>query len=261
MTVHHFYNRYHIGDQLFNLKFFFNIASILKQESIHINYYFKTGLPVCEFEKYTDPATVTLIPVDNFSTLPASAVELWMGNSRNGVRHWHFDRYYNEHYTYIVSILGLNLDKYKINCSMYQPEPYLLDIYNTLDDKYKGLDILILNSVPQSAQFHYDKSEFDNLCSFLSSKFNVAVSTYVSDDIKCTQSDGLSIQDIGAISTHCKYIVAVLSGPCTSCYNSYTKDNVKKWFILHNHVCHYEIDHVNTINLNDVRSFFNTLDI
>ena len=40
------------------------------------------------------------------------------------------------------------------------------------------------------------------------------------------------MQDIGAISTHAKYIVSANSGPFVSCLNLQTKKSVKHWFIL-----------------------------
>jgi hypothetical protein len=40
------------------------------------------------------------------------------------------------------------------------------------------------------------------------------------------------LQDIGAICSHAKYVIAVHSGPIVPCYNEAAKNNVKKWIIL-----------------------------
>ena len=40
------------------------------------------------------------------------------------------------------------------------------------------------------------------------------------------------MQDIGAISTHAKYIIGVHTGPVTACFNSTTHANVKKWILF-----------------------------
>jgi hypothetical protein len=40
------------------------------------------------------------------------------------------------------------------------------------------------------------------------------------------------LQDIGAISTHAKYIIAINSGPLVPCYTHATKEHVKKWIIF-----------------------------
>ena len=146
MKTYHFYNQFNIGDQLFNLKFFFNISSILKQENIQINYYFLQRIPISELEKYTDAETVKLIPVQQIETVTRDATELWMAHNKNGVHFTTFDTYFLEYYKSIVAILGL--EKYNICCSLYQPEDYLLTLYDRLCDKYKNLDILILNNKP-----------------------------------------------------------------------------------------------------------------
>jgi len=253
------FNTNHVGDHIFNLKFFFNIAPILKQESIHINYYFKPTNFVKELVRYTNPDVVTLVPTTAFHTIPQPAHNLWMGHSKNGmIFESFFDVYFREYYKCILSIL--QLDKHNISCDIYQPEEYLLDVYNGLDDKYKNLDILILNNLPQSGQFNYDKTQMDDLCLFLHSLFNVAVSTYINDDIKCTEKDNLTIQDIGAIATHCKYVVGVHSGPMVGCYNSLAKAHVMKWFQLHHRkMIHIETNCVDTSNLEIVKTFFSQI--
>jgi hypothetical protein len=54
----------------------------------------------------------------------------------------------------------------------------------------------------------------------------------VAENIPCTICDGLNIQDIGAISMHAKYIIAINSGPVAAIFNKTAAENVKKWIIL-----------------------------
>lgn len=263
MNRFNFYNSYHLGDQLFNLKFFFNIHDHLEKESITINYYYPLNTDHKELERYTKSNVVTLIPIhsNQFDTIPNPKYSLWMGDTKNGENYDNiFDKYYMEYYKEILKIL--KLDNIKICCSLYQPEDYLIDIYNNLNikhcDKYKDIDILILNNLPCSAQFNYNKREFDDLCCYLNNTFKVAVCSYVNDSIPCTMLDNLTIQDIGAISTRSKYIIAVFSGPLTGCFNSLSKMYVKKWFFLHRFekMIPSEIDCVHSSNLSIARKYF-----
>jgi hypothetical protein len=90
---------------------------------------------------------------------------------------------------------------------------------------------------------------------------NIVTTTYVNNDIKCTFTDGLHLQDIGAISIHAKYIVGVHSGTMAACYNSLTKRNVKKWFIFAEGKIHSEINVDNDSSIGKVYDFFNHLEI
>jgi hypothetical protein len=62
--------------------------------------------------------------------------------------------------------------------------------------------------------------------------------------------DKLMLQDIGAISTHAKYIIAVHSGPIVPCYNELAKNNVKKWIVLVNQ--DYRMKDVNAVVLKTI---------
>ena len=228
-NIFHFHCRFHYGDNIVNLKFFYNISSILKENNIMIRYYYDTQQikNSIELERYVDKETLTLLPL---SDRPPDSVELWMGTDINGINHGDFDVYFREFYTRILSTL--HLENKGIDVSLYQKEDYLLDIYESLDSKYKDLYILILNSETQSGQLSYNKDTMDAMSKTLASKYKVATSTCVDDSINCTMRDNLTIQDIGAISTHAKYIVAVYSGPLIACFNTYSKDHIKKWIFL-----------------------------
>ena len=80
-------------------------------------------------------------------------------------------------------------------------------------------------------------------------------------DIECTMRDGLTMQDIGTISTHAKYIIAVHSGPIVPCYNSITKKNVKKWFVFCTNSYHKELDIIDHCTMPQVYDFFRPLGI
>jgi len=225
----HFYNIFHYGDNILNLKFFYVNKDLLKERGIQIHYYYDNNYTknIKELERYIDSAVVHLHPL---SEKPASAIELWMGKDIDGLKYNEdFVKYYTAFYKQLLGYL--RLQDLNIDTSLYQPEEYLKEIYAKLDSKYHDLDVLIINAKPNSGQ-PYDKAKMDDLCIKLSKKYRIATTTPVNSDILCTFNDGLKLQDIGAISTHAKNIVSMFSGPITPCFNSETRNTVKKWFVI-----------------------------
>lgn len=230
-----FYNKWHYGDNILNLKFFYVMAPVLKKNGIRINYYYDASYikNVDELERYVDKSVVRLYPI---TILPLDAIELWMSNNimKGGKTYTHrpeFDVYYNAFYENIASILRIPVTP--AQTSLYQNETYLPVVYTTLDAKFKNLDILVINAKPQSSQFVYDEGKMNELCLHLKKKnYNIATTGFVADSIPCTMTSGLKMQDIGAISTRCKYIICSFTGPSTACFNRFTKEYVKNWFVF-----------------------------
>ena len=225
----HFYNRFHYGDHILNLKFLYNISNILKEKNILVHYYYDTEYIKNrdELDRYVNSETVTLHPLQE---KPPTAIELWMANPIDGTDLNDFERYYNLLYKKILHHLGLQ--DVSIDTSLFQKEDYLLNIYNNLDSKFKDVDVLIINAEPKSNQFDYDKVKMDELCIKLAKEFKVVTTVEVNSSIPSTLKSGLKMQDIGAISTHAKYIIAVFTGPTKSCLNIHAKNHVKKWFMF-----------------------------
>jgi hypothetical protein len=219
----------HYGDNIFILKFIFNNAAILKQKRVKVNLYYNTEYckNVKELEQYLDKDVVTLVANVN---KPPNTHILWMGQAIDGVTFHTLEEYFKKYYAKLASILGLDLNATDI--SLYQKEDYLLDIYNNMSDKYKDLDILIINAEPKSDQFVYNIQNMNDMCMRLKDKYKIATTAAVDDSIHSTMRDNLTMRDIGAISTKAKYIIAVHSGPFVPCYNLHTKNNVKKVLLL-----------------------------
>lgn len=235
----HFYNTYHYGDNILNLKFFYVNTKILKEKSIKIHYYYDKYIKdPSELERYTDNLVVTLHPL---SEKPNDAIELWMGTPINNIDNPDIEKYFNEYYKKILNYIGLT--DLQIDTSLYQKEDYLLDLYKNLDVKFQDVDVLLLNNEPASGQFMFNKAQFDSLANRLKAKNLKIVTLTPVGDIPSTNVAKLSLQDIGAISTHAKYIIGTNTGVLAPCYNIYTKNYVKKWIIF----CHlgtqfHEID-------------------
>ena len=204
----------------------------MKAKNISVRYYYDTGYNTnkIELERYLHPnGAVTL---HSTNEKPADAIGIWMGDPINGISYTTFDIFYKLLYEKILNILGIPNEG--INTSLYQPSPYLENIYQKLDGKFKDLDILIINANSNSLIMPLNKQKMDSMCDRLSKKYKVATTAEVNESISCTMRDGLTLQDIGAISTHTKYIIGVHTGPLSACFTEATKNNVKKWIIFAN---------------------------
>lgn len=234
-----FHCDWHYGDNLLNLKFIYNISKKLKEKGIKIRYFYDSDYikNVDELKRYIDPEVLTL----ETGNKPADAIELWMGHPIDnkamltipaGTPIVPTEEYYDLFYKKMLKHMGLEGEG--IDTSLFQEEPYLKDIYEKLDSKFKDLDILIINAAPMSGQAVYDKEKFNKMCIDLASKHKVATTSPIEghESIPSTLRDKLMFQDIGAVSTHAKHIIAIHSGPLTPCFNAETKRHVKKWIIL-----------------------------
>jgi hypothetical protein len=181
---------------------------------------------VKELECYTVPGC---IEIGSTSLRPPDAHNLWMAVTIDGTCCDKWNQYFELQYKKITRIL--NLDESLINYSFWISEKYLLEQYTRLPESCKKIDILIINSKTFSNQYERHRSEMDNLCRFLNSKFNI-ITTRKVDNIKCTLDYDLRIQDIAAIATHTTYIVAIFTGPVCGLFNIQTKSVIKKWFFI-----------------------------
>ena len=140
-----------------------------------------------------------------------------------------------------------------INLSVFQDQPYLKDAYDKLDDKYKDIDVLIVNAQPITEALAFDKDVFIGVARNLAKKYKV-VTTEKVDAITSTRDDNLKLQDIGAIATKAKYIIGMHTGPLMACYSKQSKEYVKKWFIVAARQFYYtEIPHEFYLSSNDLK--------
>jgi len=253
----HFYNIAHVGDNLLNLKYFLYLSSILKEKNIKINYYYETKWPYNKPEtllSYIDPDVVTIKPL---TALPPHSIELWQGNSIGRVNYLDSERYFDLFYKKILT--HLHLEHVPVSTNIWLDEPFLHDVYDTLDTKFKNIDILILNTVGKSGQYS-NATSLNQLAVYLHNHFNIVTVENVGNGVKT--ANALSLKQIGAISTHAKYIISTLSGPQIPCFNKQTKEYVKKWFFITDgmNFKYYSIDYLFTIkNTAPIKEYFDAL--
>lgn len=232
--IFHFHMDYHYGDSILNLKFFYSINPYLKKHNIMINYYYNSSYirKPEELERYVHKETLQLI--DSYHK-PNDSYHLWMGDSKNGLEYniAPFDLYFDSYYKDILRVLNLTES---IPTSLYVKEDYLEGIYQQLPAVYHNIDVLVLNNIPVTFKCSSCKDVFNSVCVSLSKKFKNVVSLEKIEgaDILTTREHGLMLQDIGAISTHSTYILAINSGPLIPCLNLASKNYVKHWVIMWN---------------------------
>ena len=257
-TIVHFHNNFHIGDNLYNLKYFLYISPILKEKNYIIYYYYNTDWPYnkeATLLSYIDPATVVL---KSIREKPARSIVLHVGNKIGSLYYWpELERYFDLFYKKILEYM--NITDLTISTNMWLSEPFLLPIYDALDAKFKNVDILILNNIGHSGQFSNNNS-LNELAKYLSQYFKIVTSEPVNDSIPCART--LSLKEIGAVSTHSKYVISTCSGPQIPCFNLQAKEYVKKWFLI----CDsnvpfkfYSIDYIYTTSTSPIKEFFDTL--
>ena len=209
------------------LRFLYSLRDTLKAQNICVNFYYDDhyiGGFIKELERYSIPDTIVLLP--KYLT-PPNAFDTWVAHSIGNINYHSWCQYYE--LKQIQMLDYMKLDKAHVDASFWINEPYLLDLYTSLPSQYQNIDVLVINSTAFSGQYRNNPNEIDTLCRFLDASYNI-VTTRKVDSIKCTLDADLRVQDIAAIATHCKYIVAVMTSPFTGIFNKQTQTSVMKWF-------------------------------
>ena len=261
------YNFWHLGDNIFTMIYLYNCKDYIIKNNIKINIYIRKNLisqvreficcenikvhPIkfietCKIDKINNGMifnTIRDIILDNKickTNIPKDSINSMFGydmfykfvlldlsffkdcKDRNSMNSY-LCKYYSD-------VLAKKLGFPAMRKFVYT-DPKLLEIHDNFPLKYQNVDVLIINSTPRSNQYDLEKNrkEFNNMIYKLH-KNNKIVITEKLDDIPCTRDNKLTIKDIGAISTHAKYIIAINTGPFIACLNSYAFKHVKKWF-------------------------------
>ena len=235
-TNYHLHNSYHLGDNVFNLIFFNIIRRYIETKNIIIHYYCKD----CYLDQLKEFIHSDNIHLKTLSCKPSNSVELWVNNRFFGYNHDLVPKPVDFNIFYVI-FFNIVLEKLQfkeviIKKLEYRP-PDLLELYDNLNDKYKDVQILILNSQPLSGQYEYKKTEWDKYIKILDKMFKICTTTKVAN-INCTTDDKLSIKNIAALSIKVPVIIAVNSGVVPGLLNKYTLSNVKRFYVFDNR-CYY----------------------
>ena len=233
--VYHLHNSYHLGDNVFNLILFNIIKKYIEANNIKIFYYAKNEY-ISQLSEFICSKNIILNSLNN---KPQNSLEVWICNDFYNYVHGpkYFTISYNKYYINFFNIVLRNLN---INCSInkfYYVDDNLKSRYERLSPKYKGFDILILNSQPLSNQYNYNKAEWDRYIVNLNKRFRILTTTKV-PGILCTYDDKLTIKDIAALSSKAKVVIAINSGVVPGLLNYDTLINVKHFYIFDNR-CFY----------------------
>jgi len=264
-SIINLFSFWHLGDAIFVMIYLYNSKDYIMKHNITVNFYIKEKhvnqikefeccknvhvLPIifdkdCNQNIFNGALKIlndVLLDFDLCTTnIPRNAINTFHG-THSLIHYFLLDlnmfkwneniKPLNEYLVYYLSnILGKKIGFPKIKKFSYT-DPDLLKRYNHFPEKYKNIDVLIINSKPQSFQFDLESNykEFNSMIHKLSKKYNI-VTTEKINGILCTRDNNLSLKDIGAISTHAKYIIAINTGPLIPCLNTYALKHVKKWF-------------------------------
>jgi hypothetical protein len=233
--IYHIHNDKGLGDSVFNMILFRIIKDFIINNNIQIYYYTKKIYIVQLQEFIYDNPNIVLHP---FSAKPYYSLELWINTKFYGYTHenamaisttkiLYYNKFYEIFFNNVLKKIGFNIT---INRLVYLDED-LLNRYNSLPEKYKSFDILILNSTPCSGQYNYNKSEWDNYIIALNKRFKILTTTKV-NGVSCTFDDNLTIKDIASLSTKAKIVIAINSGVFPGLLNYYTLTSVKHFYIF-----------------------------
>ena len=220
------YNDWHLGDCVFTIIILNQTKRYLEDNNVHIYFYCNKSY-INQLNEFIQTKHIQLhnyqIPI---------GIPNWIGEKHKQINYYNKgNQKYNDFYVLYANQLYNEMNiPCVINTFEYEDNDLLIR-YDNLNDKYKNLDYLIINSQPLSGQYNYNKNEWDDLIITNLSKYKI-VTTLKVDNIICTLDDNLSIKDIAAISTHAKKIIAINTGPLVGCFNKYTLTNVEKVYVL-----------------------------
>lgn len=259
------YGFWHLGDALFCLIYLNSCKDYILKHNITVNYYIKEK-HVSQIKEFVACKNIHIKPIifdkkcnqTNFKKplqflndvlLDFNLCDTNIPENSINTYHGYFSLYdfflmdlnflkFNEHITpfndhlekYFSKILSKKLGFPSMRL-LVNKDTSLLKRYDDLPEKYKNIDILIINSEPQSNQYDLEsnRKEFNAMIKTLAKDYKV-VTTEKVDNILCSRDNKLTLKDIGAISTHADYIIAINTGPFVACLNKYAFKHVKKWF-------------------------------
>jgi deoxyribodipyrimidine photolyase-like uncharacterized protein len=177
MSIIRAYNEHHLGDNLYNCILFYNIKDYLEKNNVTIEYYCHKQYIEQVSEFITTPKVV-LKTMDELND-KKSAFVMWISGDDYGYGNKPLDMVLT---TMFNKFLKKNDIPIQINKLEYT-DPDLLDrrkkLENDYGDKYKNIDILILNSKPMSGQYNYDETKWNSFIKNLNKQKKIVCTTSI----------------------------------------------------------------------------------
>jgi hypothetical protein len=212
----------HLGDNIINFIFFYKIKDYIESNNITIHYYCHKQYHKNLLE-FNCSENIKIFEHENKGHL------LWLGGIKDGGKT-------PQHYFLEDTICGMFnifLDAHQIPISVntfeYEDDD-LFKRFEKLEDKYKNVNILVINSRPLSGQYIYNKNVWDNFIVKLSKKYVVATSEKVNDEIICLND--FSVKNIAAVALNSKIIISVNTGPSVPLYNTNILNNIDAFYLF-----------------------------
>jgi len=195
---------HHLGDNIINFIFFYKIKEFIETNNILIHYYCLNQY----HKNLLDFKCSENIKIFDFEN---KGHVLWQGGTTP-----HHPIIENK----LCGMFNIFLNKYRIpitiNSFEYKDDD-LFKRYDNLNDIHKNIDILIINSTPLSCQYNYNKPQWNEFISKLSSKYIVATTEKVNNIISLHD---VSVKNIAAIALNVKIIIAINTGPFVPLFNT-----------------------------------------
>ena len=212
-----FYNEYHLGDNVFHLTFLRKLCAVTNDNFVYCvnaNYLPELQHHIVGYESRIELRTLE-------QRLP-SAINAWIGEIYyQHPNNFMFDWFYVDWFNYLTTkIYG---ETFNIT---------LVSNYLPLSKKVDGYDYLVINSVPCSGQFAYYNS-LDATLQQLSDSRRI-ITTKKVPGVECTLDYNMNLIDIGTIASNSDNIIAINTGPISTCLNQWAIKNVKSWVIAAN---------------------------
>jgi hypothetical protein len=236
MKILHFHGRHHLGDTLISFIALYNAKECFENNNTTVYFYMNAE----HIEQMNDFKPIKGIKIFDIRNKPPNSIELWDCNDYlfepNGKKQNNSQIYSGlSQNVYYLRYFNIRLKQLmipvNINRFCYEDDD-LFTRYEILNEKYKNIDILIINSEPLSGQYKYNENDWKRVITTLNEKYKIVTTKKVDEKILCTRDDNLRIKDIGSISTRVKVVIAINTGPIVALYNKFTLMNVKKFYIF-----------------------------
>ena len=212
----HCYCDHHLGDNLINIFFFSQIKQYIEQNNIEIHYY-------CHGQYHENVRWFLCSQNIKIFHNTQIGYDFWQGHEDLSSGKFiedilcdMFNKFLN------ASQIPIVVDKFEY----YEQNLFITDVPPPVDN----IDVLVINSSPNSGQFHYDILEFNDFILALNNKYRVAVTNYVNNDV--VDLSKYNVRQIASLAKHVKFVIAINTGPSLGLYNRSITEHVEAIYIL-----------------------------